>query len=215
MPRVVRNIYGASLSRTTLRIPAVDSQAIYMGSFVSFVKNTDAAPLGVEYGVEAHGDDGIIGGIVVGMHRPAGILPLWRDSDKAGTVTDQTGELPVKYTFASTNDDSNGATAVRETVEVYPIMSGDIIDVALWGASTISVARGTTTAFGTTGSSANIGVGMSVNTTYPFALLESTASNTLANLDFITCRVDDQYPSSANHVYVMPVRSFSQFKNVQ
>jgi hypothetical protein len=150
-PRVVKSLGGRSLDRSTIKLPMANSAALYMGAFVPIVKGTDAAPVGVQYGVEAFADDGIIGYIVVGFSPADGDVSLLEASMapvKRGTITDQTGELPAKYTAASTNDQSNGTSMIGECAVLYPIFNDDIIEVALWGASTISVARGTTTAFG-------------------------------------------------------------------
>lgn len=215
-PKLVRNLYGAKTSgRTTLKLPAKDSAAIYLGGFVPFVTGADATPSGVEFGIPAFTDDSIVGGIVVNMTRKGSLLPIWEDSARAGTVTDATGELPLKYTFSATNAENNTTSAALEMVEIMPIMNGDIFEVALWGASTVSVVRGTTTAAGTTTSSDNTFVSMSVNTTYHFALLESSAAVTMANLDFVTVMVDGQKPANPKHVYVMCTRDFGAFKAPQ
>jgi len=214
MPEIKRNIYGCRPEeRSTIKIQGLDSAAIYMGGFVPFVTGTDAAPSGAEFGIPAFADDSIIGGFVVGFSRRGSLLPIWEDTGKAGTVTDATGELPVKYAFSASNDESNTTSAKNELVEIRPIMAGDIIEVSTWGASTVAVARGTTTAAGTTTSSANIGVAMSVDTTYHFAVTESTAAKTLANLDFMTTCIDGNKPADTKRVYVFPLRSFSQFKS--
>jgi hypothetical protein len=60
-----------------------------------------------------------------------------------------------------------------------------------------------------------MGVGLSVNTTYHFALTESTANKTLANLDFLTTLLDGKYPSHPNHVYARLIRGFGSFKNAE
>jgi hypothetical protein len=145
------------------------------------------------------------------MHRQGSNVPIWDDANKAGTVTDATGELPVKYTFASTNDEASTTTAKLEQVDVMPIYPGDILEVALWGGAAIAVARGTTTAAGTTTSSANIGVSMAIAATYDFAVLESGASKTTANNDFITVEVDGKKPANPKHVYVMCTRKASSY----
>ncbi len=207
MPKIVR--YAQGSKRTTQKLPALSSAAIYMGQFVPFITGADASPAGAEFGIPVFNDDNRIFGVVVGMSRTGSLVPLIDDPLAQGAVTNATGELPVKYTFAATNDEASTTTAKHELLEILPIMPGDILEVATWGASTIAVARGTTTAAGTTTSSANIGVGMSVNTTYPWAVTESTAAKNLANLDFITVEVDGQKPLNPKHVYVMCIRNFA------
>jgi len=211
VPQLKRNIFGVSTERSTIKLPAIDSSAIYLGSFVSMISSgTDATPAGLEFGVRAFADDDLVLGIAVGFTRKDTLLPIWEDDKRAGTVTAATGELPVKYTFASTNDNSNTTSRKDELVEILPIMPGDVLEIALWGASTVSVARGTTTASGTTTSSDNINVGIAVNTTYPFSLLESGAVvSSLANVDFITTSIDGHLPSNPNHVYAMCMRAMA------
>lgn len=204
MPKIVR--FAGGKARTSIFLPALDSSAHYLGAMVPLITGADAAPQGAEFGVPAFTDDSRPMGFVVGMKRQNGSVPLWDDELKAGTVTAATGELPVKYTFSASNDESNTTSAVKEMLEIMELVPGDIVELALWGASTVSVARGTTTAAGTTGSSANVGVGLEVNATYPFALTESTAAVALANLDFITVEVDGKKPANPNHVYAMLVR---------
>lgn len=215
MPKIVRNRYGLPVSdRTTEKLPGLDSAALYLGQFVPYVTGGLAAPDGIEFGVPAYADDTIIGGIVVGFSRLNGILPIWEDDKRAGTVTQPTGELPLKYTFSSTNDGSN-VNATLEQVEVLPIFPGDVIEVTLWGASTASVNRGTTVAAGTTDSTANFGVGLEVSATYPFALLESTGDKDLEDCDFMTWVIDGQQPVNLNRVFVTPIRSFGSYLAVQ
>lgn len=205
MPRIVQYAGGVR-ARNTVLMPIKNSAAIYLGGFVPLITGTAAAPQGAEFGVPAFTDDALIYGFVKKFQRPLSLVPIWDDALKKGTVTDATGELPVKYTASASNDGSN-ATPDGELAEIMPILPGDILEIALWGASTISVARGTTTATGTTGSSGNFGVGMSVNTTYHFAVTESTAAKALANLDFITIMWNGKQPKDPNHVYVQCVRS--------
>jgi len=213
MPKIVRNIFGCRPEeRSTIAMPGLDSAAIYLGGFVPLVQGSTAAPTGAEFGIPALADDDRILGFVSGFRTKDGSLPLWEDNRKQGTITNGTGELPLKYTFKSTNDESNNQPASPgELAVITPIMPGDILEVSLWGGSTVSVDRGTTTAWGTTTSSANIGVGMSVDTTYHFALTESIAAKNLANLDFITVELDGKKPKLSHRVYVMPIRSFGQF----
>lgn len=205
MPKIVRNIYGITTERTTLRLPIQDSAAIYLGSFVSLNDPTN----GKEYGVPAFTDDSYIFGIAVGFFRKGSLLPIWEDGNKQGSVTAATGELPLKYTASASNEESN-ASPYLEEIEILPIAPGDIIEVTLWGAGTVAVARATTTAAGTTGSSANVGVSMSVDPTYSFALTESTAAVAQANLDFEVVRLDGNQPKNSKRVYVAPIRAFAQ-----
>ena len=211
IPKIKRNIFGISTERSTIKLPAIDSSTIYLGSFVSMISSgTDATPAGLEYGVRVCADDDLVLGIAVGFTRKDSLLPIFEDDKAAGTKTAGTGEIPAKYAFASTNDASNTTTEKGELVEILPIMPGDILEVALWGASTVSVARATTTAAGTTTSSAHINVGLAIDTTYTFALLESSAVVTsLANMDFITTNIDGHLPSNPNHVFVMPLRAMA------
>ena len=210
IPKIKRNIFGISTERSTIKLPAIDSSAIFLGSFVSMISSgTDATPAGLEYGVKACADDDLTLGIAVGFTRLDSTLPIFEDDKKAGTVTAAVGERPVKYTFSATNDKSN-ATYSYEMVEILPIMPGDILEVALWGASTVSVARGTTTVQGTTTSSIHPNVGLALDTTYTFALLESSAVvSSLANVDFITTEIDGHLPRNPNHVFVMPLRAMA------
>jgi hypothetical protein len=208
MPKIVR--FAGGKARSAMTLPALDSASLYLGGFVPLIAGTAGAD-GIEFGVPAFADDGIIGGFIIGMHRKGSNVPLWDDELRAGTVTNATGELPVKYAFSASNDESNTTSAILEQVDIMPIMPGDILEVALFGASTASVARGTTTAAGTTTSSANIGVSMAVAGTYDFALLESGASKTTANQDFMTVEVDGKKPANPNHVYVMCTRKASSY----
>ena len=199
-------VFAGGKERNNVTLPALSSAAIYLGGFVPGITNTAAAPYGIEFGVPAFSDDALIYGFVVGMHRLGSMVPLWDDPLKAGTVTDATGYLPVKYTFSSANDDASTTSAKYEMLDIMPIVPGDILEVTLWGGSTVPVVRATTTAYGTTASTANMGVGMSVDTTYHFALTESTGAKALANLDFVTTLIDGKRPANPYRVYVQCVR---------
>lgn len=205
MPQIVRNLYGWNINRPTLKLPVEDSTALYVGQFVSMNDATN----GKEFGITTYADDDYLFGFVTGFTRLDSNVPIQDDPQRQGTVTDATGEIPMKYTFSSTNDESNTTSADLELAEIMPIHNGDIIEVSLWGASTVSVARGTTTAAGTTTSSDNIGVSMSVDTTYPFALTESTAAKTQADLDMMTISLDGHKPGNSHRVYAVPTRTFS------
>jgi hypothetical protein len=199
MPKLKLSANGRGSERNIVRLPGVDSEAIYLGAVV---KRT-------EFGVAAFTDDATAFGVVVGFSRQGSSLPIWDDALKGGTVTDATGQLPAKYTFASTNDESNTTSAKCELVHVLPILPDDVWEFSVWGASTVAVDRGTTTAAGTTASSANSGVHMSVDTTYPWALTESTAAAAATNLDFITTDIGGKKPTLSHRVYVQCVRSFA------
>lgn len=207
MPEIVQ--YANSSARSTVTYVGLDSSAHYLGSFVPFATGSAAAPSGIEFGVPAYSDDSWIGGIVVNFIGPNGER-LVDDSNRKGTVTDATGELPMKYTFSATNDESNTTSMDGELLEILPICSGDVLEVSLWGASTVSVDRGTTTAYGTTGSSANFGVSLAVDTTYSFALLESSAAKAIANNDFVTVAMRGSKPQKQHRVYVKCVRCFDK-----
>lgn len=206
-PKIVRSLDGSAVEgRTTIKVPILDSAALYLGAFVPFVNANGTLS---EFGVKAVADDDYIGGIVVGFTAKDGILPIQDDTSRAGTLTDATGSLPMKYAAASTNDQSNTTSAVMELAEIVCIKNTDVLEVALWGASTIPVVRGTTTAEGTTTSSANFGVALAVDTTYHFALLESGAAATTVDKDFVTVLLDGNQPKNPYHVYVMPVKTQS------
>jgi hypothetical protein len=201
-PKLVRNIFGLPTeNRETIKIPALDSAVLFLGSFVSLR----------EFGVRAFNDDDIIYGFVKNITRKGQLLPIWNDSKMAGAVTAASGYVPAYYTFSATNDESNTTSAKLEMVEIVPVFFGDILSMVLWGASTSPVARATTTAWGTTASSRNIGAYMSVDTTYTFALTESTASATETNLDFRTVSIDGQLPESKYRVYAQCVRSANSY----
>lgn len=208
LPKIVRFGDGNS-SRGTISMTGKSSEAIYLGSFVPMATGSDASPSGAELGIPAFTDDSTIIGFVVGFTRNGFTVPIQDDDLRAGTVTDATGFLPMKYTFGAANDDASTTSAVREQVVIMPVQPGDILKVALWGASTSPVARGTTTAAGTTLSSDNMGVALPVNATYPWSLLEASAAKLLANMDFVTVEVDGKKPNSKYFVYVQCVRKFS------
>lgn len=200
VPRLVASIDGRVGARNTLKFVAKDSSALYIGSFVTAEQGTSAAPTGVIGGVTQFTDDDIILGYVVGITKYDGITPIIDDTTRAGTLTDASGEIPAKYTFSATNDRTNGSSAKLELVEVMPIRKGDILEVTLWGTSTASTTRGTTTGSDTEG------YALSVDTTYTFALTESTASNDYANLDFATTSLNGRLPANTNRMYVTPLR---------
>lgn len=212
VPKLARTLLGNTTDRGYERIVAVDSSTFTIGQFVTLLDGTAVAPTPVEYGVKAFADDDLIGYIVTNFYYPVGngMRSILDDNgaDAAGTFTNETAFSPAKYQFAATNDDSNGDSAVRELVELMPICTGDVLEVVLTNdGGTATVDRATTDDFGDTGSSANIGVGLAINTTAPFGLTESTASTTLDNLDFITTRVEDRYPERSDAVYVRLLRS--------
>lgn len=206
MPELIRSGKGEVAERTSYGITALDSSAHYMGSVVPMITGIDTTPAGTEFGIPAWTDDARVMGVVIGMHRLGSMVPIWEDDERAGTVTNATGELPVKYTFSATNDGSN-ASPDGELLDIMPILEGDIWEFSLFGASTASVNRGTTTPVGTTGSSGNIFVGLAVNATYPFSLLESSAAKALADTDFMTFMIDGKLPERLDRVYVLCKRS--------
>lgn len=208
MPSIVRTLGGDDGSdRTTIDIPIKNSTTMYLGQFVSDVQGTQASPTGPEFGAPGYTAHNALIGFVVGFRRRNGILPIIDDSAAAGTITAATGNLPYTYASASTNDESNTTSAILEVAMIMPILNSDILRIPLWGASTAPVTRGTTTAAGTTGSSDNIGIGLSVNATYPFSLLESGASKSLTSQDFETIAIDGMKPRNPYFVYVRPLRA--------
>lgn len=210
MPKLVRGI-----QRSTVTMPGLSSAEIYMGGFVGFVDGADATPDGTEFGIAAWSDDTRLWGSVVGFKRNDSNVPIQDDANRAGTVTDATGELPMKYAFAATNSEENTTSADLEMVEIMPVLPGDIWEVSLWGASTASVARATTTAAGTSNSTDNVGVGLAVDTTYHFALLESGADMDLDDCDFITVSLDGKKPRRTHRVYVKCIRAFESYVTVE
>jgi hypothetical protein len=200
MPKTVR--FAGGKARSTIDAVGLDSGAYYLGGFVSTLDGTN----GAEFAPAVWADDKKVFGYVVKFHRQGSLVPIEYDDKRAGTLTAASGELPIKYAFASTNDESNTTSAKFEMLEIMPIYPGDILEVSLWGASTISVARGTTTAWGTTASSANYGVSMSVEATYHFALLESSAVVASANMDFMTTQFGKGKPANSHRVFVQCMR---------
>lgn len=199
-PRTVR--FAGGKARSTIRAVGLDRGAYYLGGFVSTLDGTN----GAEYAPAVWDDDKKIAGYIIGFYRKGSLVPIQYDDARAGTLTAATGELPIKYTFSATNDESNTTSSSYEVIEIMPIYPGDILEVSLWGGSTVSVARGTTTAWGTTGSSANYGVSMAVDTTYHFALTESGAAVASANLDFMTTQFGTGKPANSHRVYVQCMR---------
>jgi len=211
---VIRHFAGGS-TRSTVARPAVDSTALYMGEFVSHIVGSTAAPDGTEFGAVAFADDSFVYGFATGFSRLATSLPIQDDEMRQGTVTDTTGEYPMKYTFSSTNDESNTTSAKLELVHIMPILPGDILEVSLWGASAVSVDRGTTTAAGTTTSSDNEGVGLAIDTaSAPFALLESSADVDLDDCDFVTTTINGRKPRRSHRVFVQMIRGATYYNTV-
>jgi hypothetical protein len=200
MPKTVR--FAGGKARSTIDAVGLDSGSYYLGGFVSTLDGTN----GAEYAPAVWADDKKIFGYIVKFHRAGSSVPIEYDDKRAGTLTSATGELPIKYAFSATNDESNTTSGVYEQMEIMPIYPGDILEVSLWGAGAVSVARATTTAWGTTASSANYGVSMSVDTTYHFALLESSAVVASANMDFMTTQFGKGKPANSHRVYVQCMR---------
>lgn len=201
-----------SAQRGSIRLVAKSSAAIYLGAFVPLVLGSDAAPAGIEFGVPVFADDNIVGGVVTGFYRKGSSVPIWEDAGKAGTVTEATATAPLKYTFAATNGEASGTSALLELVEIKLVLNGDIWETLLVDGSGLPVARGTTVAYGTTNSSANTGVGLAVDPTYPWALTEAGAAVLLANKDFYTLRPEGSSPANQNRVFVSPIRGFASLK---
>lgn len=188
MPKLVSSPLGTN--RATQKYVALGSATIYIGSFVALVEGTLASPTGVTGSVQPVTDDDFVLGFVTNICKKDSNVPIWEDTGYAGTFTAATGDLPPKYAFHASN-----VGTYDEMVEVMPIFPEDTLEVALWGGSTAAVARGTTTGSGT------MGYGMSINTTYTFALLESTSSTTLTNLDFVVVAPNKKQPVSSKKVY--------------
>lgn len=214
-PKLKRNLYGNPTSdRSTIKLPAIDSSAHYLGAFVQFQTGTALATMdGIEFGVPAWADDGILGGFIKNITRMDSTKPIWEEDSAiyAGTVTAATGELPLKYTFGAANDETNPTTKVGELLEIMPVHNGDILEVSLWGGAAVSVDRATTVAAGTTLSTANMGTCLLVNSTYPFALTESTSDTDSEDMDFMTFEIDGHKPRLAHRVYVVCMRSFGGY----
>lgn len=203
-------------ARTTLIVPGTDSATVTLGGILPLLDGTGVAPTGFEGGVGAFADDDLIGGYIVDVRSANGMSVFDpNNTGKEGTVTDATSVIPAKYTFAASNDQVN-TTPKLEYIVFTPIFTGDILEMSLFNdAGTATVDRGTTTAKGTTGSSAHIGVGMSVNVTAQVGLTESTAAVDFANLDFFTVPSPSEglgqnlslTPERSDRVYVSVIRS--------
>lgn len=205
-------------NRTTVAAPGTSSATLTLGGFVPDLDGTAVAPTGLEGGFKAFADDDLIGYFIVDIVTADGLSVFDENAvNKKGTVTAATAVLPAKYTFSATNDQLSGDSADLELVIAKPIYTGDILEVSLFNdAGTATVARGTTTAYGTTGSSAHIGVGMAVNVTAQVGLTESTAAVDFADLDFRVVgtpqvrrgsRSVNLYPDRTDRVYVTPIRA--------
>jgi len=219
MPKIVNTADGKpKSSRGTIKLPGKSSQAYYLGQFVSLIVGSDGTPAGSQYYASPYTGSKELSGIVVGFTRFNSLLPIFDDSGKGGTVTNPTNSsggtlLPAKYTFPAGNDESSGTSATLELLEIMPIFNDDILEMYLWDTVGVkTVTRGTTTAYGSSGSSANIGVGLALDTTYPFVLDESTAAVNLATLDFMTTELVGQKPVNPYTVYVRPLRAYGTFR---
>lgn len=197
-PKLVYSPYGDASSRGTYGMVAIDSSAIYEGSFVS---NMDALGTALAEGVRAFADDDLIVGVAQYFTKYGSSLPIKSAADGgAGSITNPTGILPMKYTFASTNGRADAARKL-ELVQILPVLPGDIWEVTLLNdAGTATVNRGTTV-----GSDLE-GYAMSINTTSPFGLQESTASLTTANLDAVIVSLNGRFPERTDRVYVQFLR---------
>ena len=220
MPKIKVSLLGnRPEERSTIKFVGLDSSIFYMGGFVDIAAGSAAAPTGAEFGVIPHVTGKPIFGFVVGITPANANFPIWDYSNPAGTVTASVLSaggtlLPVKYTFASTNDESNTTAMKGEMVEIMPLAPLDVLEIALFaeGSTHATVARGTTTAWGTTTSSANFGVGMiTAVAEAPMCLLEASAAKNLAGLDFFTVDINGKKPSNPNHVYCMPLSNQSAY----
>ncbi len=208
-PTLVRSSIGSrAAERTRRKVVAKSSTTFSIGEFVQAADGTIAAPTLNEGGQDKYAVGQFTGYIVTGFFSGKNAdLPITDDGDRQGTLIQSTDVKPYGYTFAADNDDLAGDSAKRELVELLPVYAGDVIEVSLFaddGLSTVS--RGTTTAFGTTGSSANMHVGLAVEVDAPMGAQESSASTTLTGLDLFTVRVDDKYPDREDRVYVQLLR---------
>ena len=197
-PRLVYSPYGDASSRGTYGMVAIDSSAIYEGSFVS---NMDVLGTSLAEGVRAFGDDDLILGVAQYFTKYNSSLPIKSTADGgAGTITAPTGILPLKYTFASTNGRADAARKL-EMVQILPALPGDIWEVTLLNdGGTATANRGVTT-----GSDLE-GYAMSLNTTSPFGLTESTSSLTTADRDAVTVSLHGRLPERLDRVYVQFLR---------
>lgn len=202
MPKLVYSASGKASERTTHKIAAIDSSAIYLGSFVSI---TDSASASVAYGCRPFTAADAVYGVAVGFYKQGGEVPVIDQPNQKGTITNATGIFPMKYTFSASNDRSN-ATPDMELVEILPVMPGDIWEISLVdNAGTAAGTRGTTT-----GSDVE-GYALGINTTSPFALNETTSSLTMTGLNFVTTNLNGYLPSRTDRVYVQPINCFGAF----
>ncbi len=209
VPTLVQALDGGDITqRTSYQVPMKSSQTFYYGQPVDIMGGTTAAPTGAEFGAIAHVGAKPIVGFVKGIHRAGANYPIQSDGQRAGTFTSATTFAPWKYVASATNDESNTTSMVGELVEINLAVPGDIWEILLCNdGGTAYVARGTTTAWGTTNSSANTGVGLTFNTTAPWALTESTAAKAFIGLDVLTTTVNGLYPKNPNAVFVFLLRT--------
>jgi len=224
VPNLVKSMGVPYGERATLTVVAKSSTTVYWGQFVAIMNGTQAAPTGIEFGTTSATAGKPIFGVVVGIHKTAGSsYSLADDATRSGTYTAATTitsstsgnrYIPWKYQFAATNDEASTTSAIKEVMEVLPIYSGDIFEISLVNSGGTSfINRGTTTAAGTTGSSDNLHIGFSINSTLPFALTESSAAKALAGLDFISIDVDGRKPSVPYHVFAQALIAQEGFEN--
>lgn len=208
LPVIKTNILGLHTERETLSIPAKNSSQVYFGSFITDVADSGTVGTTVLGGVKPWAINAdLILGFVSGFTRNGGV-PLFDDANAKAVVTNAQGEIPVKVTFSATNDVTN-ATPDLEFLEVTPIWDGDVIEVALFGASITSVPRGTTTGSDKYGSS------FALNATYPYTILESSVVAAAATMTGVQCRevlIRGQQPANPNHVYVRFTRTSLTWK---
>lgn len=208
MPELKRSLFGVASERSSLKLPGKSSATVTLGGFAPDLDGTNVAAIGLEAGIKAFADDDFIGYYIVGIFTKQGQFVLDAADTRQGTVTTATSVIPMKYAFNAANDQLSGASAKLEMVELMPIREGDILEVSLFNdAGTATVNRGTTTAYGTTGSSAHYNVAMGVNVTAQVGLIESSAAVNFANMDFRVVLLDGKHPSRPDRVYVTPIAS--------
>jgi len=195
-PDLKQAVDGKGDCRTRWKWVAIDSSAIFVGEFVG----TMSAPTtGVALGVQAWADNTLIRGYVEGFTRANSARPIAEDPDAAGTVTDATAVVPMKYTFGATQDRGNAA-GVLERVAIVPILPGDILEVTLMNdAGTATADRGTTTGSDLEGYCLGVEAGA------PYGAQESSSSTTATGLDFQIVTIDGTFPRRSDRVYVQSI----------
>ncbi len=198
-PTLVYSPFGDAGKRGTLGVVAINSSAIYEGSFVSIM---DAIGTSLAEGCRAMADDDFILGVAQSFSKPGSSLPIKTSEDGgAGSITAPTGIYPLKYTFAASNGRADAARKL-EMVNVLPILPLDIWEV------TLTVAAGTSLGVrGTTTGSDLEGYTLAVNANTPFTLDETSATLTPDNMDAIIVSLNGKFPANPNRVYVQFLRA--------